>query len=200
MAVASGCSVDRGELVESNFVDDQEAPTELAFIDEIDSQAAQDDALEGYERVSVEVDEPALSVLDFTAKDAFSDDDVSGLELHSDGPMIIAFVTPTCPICVEEGPKLAASASLNPAIRYVIAHSGGTTEQYQDYADRTGLDSTNVTHLIDGQTELWSWFGVLAQPSYVLVNADGALLSSVGALQDHGLARAVELLAADGVD
>ncbi len=199
MAIASGCSVNRGELVESNFVNAQKAPTELAFIEEVDPQAAADDVLDGYERVSVEVDEPALPVLDFTAKDAFSDDDVSGLELHSAGPMIIAFVTPTCPVCVEEGPKLATSASLNPDLQYVIAHSGGTTEQYQDYADRTGLDSSNVTHLVDGQTELWSWFGVLAQPSYVLVNADGALLSSVGALQDHGLARAVELLSADEV-
>ncbi len=194
LAVLAGCGVSRGDPVESNFA--RADVVELAFTETVEAEDIED-PLKDYEVVEVRLDEPTLGVFDFDARDAFTDEQVQGVDLFTEEPMIIAFVTPTCPICVDEAPKLANSASLNPDISFVVIHSGGDTEQYQEYAERAGLAGDNITHLVDGGTELWSWFGVLAQPSYVLVDARGSLRSSFGALQDHGLARAVELLTAE---
>ncbi len=193
MVAATGCSSLRGDQVESGFSGDNgEVPVELAFTEDIDVV----NPLSGYDVVEVRADAPAPEVFDFSARDAFDDTPVAGGELYGQGPMLIAFVTPTCPICIEEGPKLANSAQLNPEIDYVIIHSSGNADQYAEFAEITGLDGPNIRHLVDGDTSLWAHFGVLAQPSYVLVNNEGHLLSSVGALQDHGLARAAELLRA----
>ena len=188
---AGGCSSLRGDQVESGFSEvDGEIPIELAFTEEVEVV----NPLSGYEVVEVRADAPAPEVFNFSARDAFDDTPVAGSELYGDSAMIMAFVTPSCPVCIEEGPKLANSAQLNPGIEYVIIHSAGTTEQYLEFAEATGLWGDNIRHLVDGDTSLWAHFGVLAQPSYVLVNKEGHLLSSVGALQDHGLARAAELL------
>ncbi len=194
VAGLTGCGIERGDPVESNFA--KPDPVELAFIEPVATDDVEN-PLSDYEVVEVVRDEPTPGIFAFDARDAFTGELVQGGKLFAGEPMIIAFVTPTCPICVDEAPKLATSASLNPDVNYVVVHSGGETEQYQEYAEQSKLAGDNITHLVDGGTELWAWFGVLAQPSYVLVDARGSVLSSVGALQDHGLARAVELITAE---
>ncbi len=194
--VAAGCGGVRGELVETGFTDiDGDGILELAFTEEIGF----DNPFADYDVVEVDADTATPEMFDFSATDAVTGEPVSGADLRraaqdSGGAMIMGFFTPTCPVCVDEGPKLATSADLNPDVTYVMVHSGGDTEQYASFVDESGLDLPNVHHIADGETKLWIHFAILGQPSYVLVAPDGKATKSVGALQDHGLLRAVELL------
>ena len=171
--LTTACSGVRGELEESGRpVDD--APTELAF--EGDPEAA------GLEGTQVN--------FAFRAPELYTGDMIEGAELFADAPMIMVFAVPSCDVCHIEGPKLARAAEIHPEINYVVVHSFGTTDEYLDYIDNAGLIQENVLHLVDGEGVLWERFGVVSQPSSVLVDADGLVTTSRGALGDDGLARA----------
>ncbi len=196
MMVTAACGGVRGELVETGFTDlNGDGILELAFTEEIEFENPFSD----YDVVEVDASTPSPELFGFSATDAFTGEPVSGTDLVSDaqagaGIMIFGFFTPSCPVCVDEGPKFATSAELNPDVTYVMVHSGADSEQYQDFIADAGLDLPNIRHIADGDTKLWIHFGILGQPSYVLRAPDGAATRSVGALQDHGLLRAVELL------
>ncbi len=193
---AAGCGGVRGELVETGFTDiDGDGLLELAFIEEIEFNNPFSD----YDVVEVDATTPNPELFDFSATDVATGEPVMGTELVADadqgeGAMVIGFFTPSCPVCVDEGPKFTTSAELNPDVTYVMVHSGGDIEQYQGFIDEYDLDLPNIHHITDGETKLWIHFGILGQPSYVLMAPDGSATRSVGALQDHGLLRAVELL------
>ena len=74
----------------------------------------------------------------------------------------------------------------------MVVHSFGDRESYLDYNDNSALGQENVIHVVDHQGLLWDQFGVSSQPSTVLIDSEGQLSSSRGALQDDGLARAAE--------
>lgn len=171
--LTSACTGVRGELEESGQPID-EAPTELAF--------------EG---------EPEVADLEgtqvnfaFRAPELYTGDMVEGAELFADAPLIMVFAVPSCDVCHVEGPKLARAAEIHPEINYVVVHSFGTTDEYLDYIDNSGLIQENVLHLVDAEGVLWERFGVVSQPSSVLVDTDGLVTTSRGALGDDGLARA----------
>ena len=169
--VTSGLSTGSGAVQRESAVA-QWAPTDAIAV----SHLAQSDAFE------------------FSAVELTSGRALVGSDLVGDGPVVITFIVPRCPICVSEGPELGASAAGNPDITYVLVHSGGTGEAYENYVSSAGLTSSNVVHLDDSPGLLWARFGVVQQPTTVLIDVDGKVSQSLGALGRDGLANAISEL------
>ena len=123
----------------------------------------------------------------FFATELFTGRSVSGAELVADGPVVMSFLVPQCSVCVAAAPDLAVSAAENPDITYVFVHSGASAEDYRAFLDETGLghggeQSNNTVHIDDSPGLLWARFGVIQQPTNVLVSHDGAVTQALGAL------------------
>ncbi len=194
LAVLSGCfllvacGATRGELVESGFDAPSASDVELAFVDESELN----NPLSGWETTRLPADASGSEAFGFDATLLHSGENIEGGTLFDQRPLIMNFVTPTCPICTVEAPKLAFAAEQNPEITYVMVHNGSLDTDYIQFLADTGIEESNIIHLIDGDVSLWAHFGVLQQPSYVFVDQDGIVSSSTGALEDHGLERAAE--------
>lgn len=173
--IGTGCSGVRGSLVETN-VGDQ---TEEAVAESLAPEVLDDG--------SVAIGTTATSApFAFTAPELFTGASVSGLELYNDAPMIVTFVSPTCPVCLTEGPEIANAAELYPDITYLVVHGGADTDSYRSFADEQGLYQENVIHVEDESGVLWERFGVVATPSTLLVDGEGRVTQSTGALELQG--------------
>ena len=174
--VATSCGAVRGERVESamsaqgSSVTEASLPAQRGLID-----ATYVDQVGGN------------GAFAFTANELSSRAPIVGADLVRNGQVVVTFVVPSCPICVVEGPELARSAAENPDVTYVVVHSGGTVEDYERYVESSGLRGGNVVHLDDSPGVLWARFGIVQQPSNILVDADGGVSQSLGALGEDGL-------------
>lgn len=174
--LTSACGAVRGERVESGMSPQAvESATETLPVQRDTGDATLVDEVEGN------------GAFAFTAFELSSRDPLFGEDLVRHGQTIVTFVVPSCPICVAEGPELARSASQNPDVTYVVVHSGGTAEDYQRYVETSGLALDNVVHVDDSPGVLWSRFGIIQQPSNILVDAGGGVSQSLGALGATGL-------------
>ena len=122
----------------------------------------------------------------FTATELDGQTTVSGVDL-AEGPVVMTFVVPTCPICISKAPELAQSAKENPHVTYVFVHSGGAPSDYQDFLDSAGLDLANTVHLDDSPGRLWARFGVVQQPSNIFVDGNGNATQSLGGIDESDL-------------
>jgi len=180
MFVATSCGAVRGERVESGVSSDNDSTVEAELLAQrglVDATYV--DQVEGN------------GAFAFTAFELATREPVFGTELVRDGQAIITFVVPSCPVCTVEGPEIAQSASDNPDVTYVVVHSGGTTQDYEQYVESSGLTLENVVHLDDSPGVLWARFGIIQQPSNIFVDAEGGVSQSLGALGEAGLRRVI---------
>ena len=154
--------------------DDEEAPESLAYIDE--------------NRIEIGNEDPAIEPFVFFADEFGTDGVVDGLDLYRDRPALITFSVPTCPVCTREAPEIAAAAERYPGINFVMVHSQGDADAYDEFITTAGLDGPgNVLNLVDDDLELWRRFSVIQQPTSILIDADGHVSSTRGALASEGL-------------
>lgn len=192
VALAStACGSVRGERT---IVDAPEP--ELQFVDDAEAEAANAETLAVEDRPVIEVasDDVGIGPFAFTATEFETNEAISGIDLYDSGLVLMGFSLPSCPVCHTEAPKIRAAALLNPDITYVVVHSGANDREIGEFVDEHELRADNIVHLTDPDRELWIRFGVAVQPYYVLVDTDGTLSGSTGALGDHGLERAAERL------
>jgi peroxiredoxin len=179
--VLLGCSGVRGELQGA-----PQEPEEVQFVEKVQS---------GPIAEQLESGAVAPNAFDFTSVDLLTGSEVSGADLYERQPLVLLFSVPTCPICHVEGPKLANAALQNPDVNFVVVHSQGSADEVNQFVEDAGLDGLlNVVNLLDEDMKLWNRFAVLAQPYYVLVDTAGGLSSSLGALGDDGLVRAINMV------
>ena len=180
MFVATSCGAVRGERVASGVPSDNDSTTKAELLAERGlSDATYVDQVEGN------------GAFAFTGFELSTREPVFGPELVKDGQTVITFVVPSCPVCAVEGPEIAQSASENADVTYVVVHSGGTTEDYEQYVESSGLSLANVVHLDDSPGVLWARFGIIQQPSNIFVDAEGGVSQSLGALGEAGLQRVI---------
>ncbi len=154
--------------------DDEGTPESLAYIDE--------------DRIEVGTDDPAIEPFVFFAEELTTGEMIDGLDLYRDRPALITFSVPTCPVCTREAPEIAAAAERYPGINFVMVHSQGDAESYDEFVTTAGLDGPdNVMNLVDDGLELWRRFSVIQQPTSILIDADGHVSSTRGALASEGL-------------
>ena len=175
----TSCAGVRGDRVISAVATDETPVVYLPENERLDRQLQREVAVS-------RVDE--LGAFAFSATDLTSRDSQLGRDLVSQGPVVMTFVVPQCPVCVSKAPEFARSAANNPEVTYVFVHSGGTPETYGEFVEAGSLDRENVVHLDDSPGLLWARFGVVQQPTNLFIDGDGNVTQSLGGIAEEDLA------------
>lgn len=105
-------------------------------------------------------------------------------------PAVLWFWAPWCPTCRAQGPAVSSLAEKYDGQVSVLGVGGlGDVVDIRDYAQQVD----GPTHLIDPDGAVWRHFGVTAQSTYVVLDADGDVVAD-GYLDDHVLADKVAQL------
>lgn len=102
-------------------------------------------------------------------------------------PAVLWFWAPWCPTCRAQAPAVSALATTYSG-EVAVVGVGGLAED-ADIRDYAGTVD-GPTHLVDPEGALWRHFKVTAQSTYVVIDADGNLVTE-GYLDDDDLARTV---------
>jgi thiol-disulfide isomerase/thioredoxin len=107
-------------------------------------------------------------------------------------PAVLWFWAPWCPTCRAQSAGVTRLAQQYAGQVNVVGVGGlGDVRDIRDYAGQVDA----LTHLIDPEGALWRHFGVTAQSTYVVLDANGIVVAE-GYLDDRALAEMVAELAA----
>ncbi|MCB7136597.1 redoxin domain-containing protein [Cellulosimicrobium marinum] len=115
--------------------------------------------------------------------------DGSSLDLASlaGEPVVLWFWAPWCTVCRGEAPDVAqVAADLEGEVTFVGVPGLGEVDAMRGFVADTGTGGFD--HLVDADGAVWNHYGVVSQPSYVLVAPDGSSELVVGALGGDRLA------------
>lgn len=110
-------------------------------------------------------------------------------------PVVLWFWAPWCTICRAEAPDVAAVAAEYTGRATFLGVPGlGEVADMREFVADTG--TAGMTHVVDADGALWQRFGVVSQPAFVFVAADGTVQAFGGSLDPDSLRQtADELLA-----
>ena len=87
-------------------------------------------------------------------------------------PAVLWFWAPWCTVCRAEAPDVAAVAKeFEGRVTFVGVAGRGPVGDMRRFVSDTGTGG--FEHVVDADGGLWSRFGVVQQPTFVLVGADG---------------------------
>lgn len=122
--------------------------------------------------------------LDFTA--ATVDGEQLDATTLSGTPTVVWFWTPWCPTCKREAPGVAEVAkSLRGKVDFVGVGGQGERAAMQTFVGQGGVGG--FTHVDDVDGQVWEHFGVVAQPAFAFVAADGTTEVVPGSLDEDTL-------------
>lgn len=111
----------------------------------------------------------------------------------AEGPAVLWFWAPWCTVCRAEAPDVARVADeLAGEVRFVGIAGRAPVTDMQAFVSDTETDG--FVHVADPDGSLWTQFGVLSQPSFVFVSADGSAERVTGGLDADQLRQAAESL------
>jgi thiol-disulfide isomerase/thioredoxin len=110
-------------------------------------------------------------------------------------PLVLWFWAPWCTICRAEAPDVAEVAAEYAGRAAFLGVPGlGEVADMREFVADTGTNG--LTHVVDADGSLWQRFGVVSQPAYVFVDADGTVQAFGGSLDRESLRQAAaDLLA-----
>jgi thiol-disulfide isomerase/thioredoxin len=130
--------------------------------------------------------------LRFTAK-TVDGQDFSGESLAGK-PAVLWFWTPWCPRCQGEAEHIVAAAKeTEGSVRFVGVAAQDEVVAMRGFVDRFGLGS--FPHIADEDLAVWQRFGVVEQPSYAFITADGTVETVTRQLYRDDLREKVRALA-----
>ncbi len=101
-------------------------------------------------------------------------------------PAVLWFWAPWCTVCRAEAPDVAAvAAEYEGRVRFVGVPGLGPVDDMKRFVADTG--TAGFTHVVDADGALWQRFGVVAQPAFAFVAADGTVTAHPGGLDGAGL-------------
>lgn len=106
-------------------------------------------------------------------------------------PAVLWFWAPWCPTCRAQAPHVAKISAQYSGQVNVVGVGG-----LSDAADirEIARQVEGPTHLVDEEGSIWTHFGVTAQSTFVLLDADGAVVSEGYLDNDVLSARVAELV------
>lgn len=130
---------------------------------------------------------------------SFAASTLDGGELASaslDGkPSVLWFWAPWCTICRAEAPDInAAAATFDGEVELIGVAGRGEVPEMEGFVSDT--DTGGLTHIIDDDGSIWSDYGVVAQPAFAFVSADGSVEVVSGSLGQGALEERMAELAA----
>jgi peroxiredoxin len=132
----------------------------------------------------------AAADLDFTAT-TIDGAPFDGSSLEGE-PAVLWFWAPWCPTCIAQGPAVkTAFEDYGDEVNIIGVGGLGVEREMGKFIDRT--DTAAITHLVDEEGEVWTRFGIDTQSSYVLIDADGAIVHA-GYLDNDALPEQVAAL------
>ncbi len=108
-------------------------------------------------------------------------------------PVVLWFWAPWCTICRGEAPSVSSvAAELGSDVTFIGVAGLGEVDAMRGFVSDTKV--TGFEHLADVDGSIWSRFGVVSQPSFVFVSADGTVQKVVGSLSSDGLRQRAQAL------
>lgn len=195
IVAASSCSAVQGEQDEANFGSESDEAAAVLFDDDVDANAVET-TVPAIEVGSASISEAgaASQAIDFVSTELYSRSDIDGQTLFGDGSVIATFVQPGCEFSSEHSELLSEAAQADDGVTYVFVHSGADSESFAQFVADAELDGDNIIHIDDNNGELSYRFGIDAYPATLLVDSEGQLSSTVGALDSDRLGRALEIV------
>jgi len=119
---------------------------------------------------------------------AFSGETLGGARFEGEQlegkPAVLWFWAPWCPTCRAQAAGVSALAERYDGEVNVVGVGGlAGVADIRDFAARV----QGPTHLVDPDGAVWRHFGVKAQSTYLVIDADGAVVAE-GYLEDQALA------------
>lgn len=112
-------------------------------------------------------------------------------------PVVLWFWAPWCTICRAEAPDVAkVAADLDGRVRFLGVPGIGAEKDMRAFVEDTGTGG--FVHVVDSDGSLWQRFGVIAQPAFAFVAADGSVQVFAGALGGDALRERAESLVVKG--
>jgi thiol-disulfide isomerase/thioredoxin len=107
---------------------------------------------------------------------------------------VLWFWAPWCTTCRAEAPDVTATAAaFDGDVEVIGVASRGEVAQMEDFVADT--DTGSLTHVADPAGDIWSSYGVAAQPAFAFIDDDGSYTVHLGALGADGLQERFDQLA-----
>lgn len=137
-----------------------------------------------------EVAESESSVAVATPLPVFSSTTLEGQSVtqadYEGKPTIMWFWAPWCSVCRVEAPTLSkVSSELDGSVDVVGVAALGSVDEMKTFVSDTGIE--NFSQLADPDAEVWSVFGVAAQPAFAFIGADGSIEIVQGSLDENAI-------------
>ncbi len=108
-------------------------------------------------------------------------------------PTVLWFWAPWCTICRAEALEVRRVAQeLGGQVSVVGVAGRGEQAAMREFVAQTGTE--DLVHVVDSDGTVWSSFGVVAQPAFAFVGADGSVEVFNGALPPADLRAAAQAL------
>jgi thiol-disulfide isomerase/thioredoxin len=171
----AGCSGGGGDDLSTGATPSETAGSQADASETTDSDASASEPDGPGRQGDGAAGEAVPATLDFTGT-TVSGESFEGASLAG-RPTLLWFWAPWCPTCRGQIPQVEGVAAEHAGdLNVVGVGSLDSAEAIAGFAD----DVDAITHLEDVDGELWRRFGVTEQSSFVLLDADGAVVFEAG--------------------